>query len=75
MIGGGSVPILATLFPLSNAKLFCTIISAIFYTTLFATPGKDTYVISKAMWCTGVDVDYLGSKHALLFVIAVATHL
>ena len=56
--------VLATLFLLSYAKLFNTIISVISYTTLYTTQGK------RLVWSVDGNVDYLGPKHAPLFVVA-----
>ena len=69
VMGNNSVPVLATLFLLSYAKLFRTIISAISFTMLSTTHG------SKAVWSADGNLDYLGPKHAPLFVVAVATLL
>ena len=69
MMGNNSVPVLATLFLLSYAKLFRTIISALSFTTLSTTHG------SKAVWSADGNLDYLGPEHAPLFVVAIATLL
>ena len=63
--GNNGVPVLATLFLLSYAKLFNTIISAISYTTLYTTQGE------RLVWTVDGNVDYLGPEHAPLFAIAV----
>ena len=69
VMGNNSVPVLATLFLLSYAKLFRTIISALSFTMLSTTHG------SKAVWSADGNLDYLGPEHAPLFVVAVATLL
>ena len=69
MMGNNSVPVLATLFLLSYAKLFSIIISALSYTILYTSDG------SKAVWSADGNVEYLDPKHMLLFVVAVASLL
>ena len=69
VMGNNSVPVLATLFLLSYAKLFRTIITALSYTTVYTAQGY------KAVWTADGNVDYLGPKHAVLFVTAVAVLL
>ena len=69
VMGNNGVPVLATLFLLSYAKLFNTIITAMSYTTLYTTQGK------KLVWSADGNLDYLGSKHLPLFCVAVATLL
>ena len=69
LMGNNSVPVLATLFLLSYAKLFRTIISALSFTMLSTTQG------SKVVWSADGNLDYLGPEHAPLFVVAVATLL
>ena len=69
VMGNNSVPVLATLFLLSYAKLFRTIITALSFTTLSTTHG------SKAVWSADGNLDYLGPEHAPLFVVAIATLL
>ena len=69
VMGNNSVPVLATLFLLSYAKLFRTIISALSFTKLSTTHG------SKAVWSADSNLDYLGPEHAPLFVVAIATLL
>ena len=66
IMGNNGVPVLATLFLLSYAKLFNTIITAMSYTTLYTTQGK------KLVWSADGNLDYLGSKHIPLFCVAVA---
>ena len=62
--GNNGVPVLATLFLLSYAKLFNTIISVISYTTLYTTQGQ------RLVWTVDGNADYLGPKHAPLFAVA-----
>ena len=69
LMGNNSVPVLATLFLLSYAKLLRTIISALSLSILTTTDG------SKAVWSTDGNIDYLGAKHAPLFVVSVGTLL
>ena len=69
MMGNNSVPVLATLFLLSYAKLFHTIITSLSFTMLYTTHG------SKAVWSADGNLDYLGREHAPLFVVAAATLL
>ena len=64
-----SVPVLATLFLLSYAKLLRTIITVMSYTIVDYPQG------SKAVWSADGNIDYLGPKHAPLFVAALATLL
>ena len=66
VMGNNGVPVLATLFLLSYAKLFNTIITAMSYTTLYTTQGK------KLVWSADGNLDYLGPKHIPLFGVAVA---
>ena len=67
--GNNSVPVLATLFLLSYAKLLGIIISSLSYTVLEYPGGQ------KVVWSADGNIDYLGAKHAPLFVAAVATLL
>ena len=69
IMGNNSVPALATLFLLSYAKLFRTIIAVLSYTMLYTTHGQ------KAVWSADGNLNYLGPEHAPLFAIAVATLL
>ena len=69
VMGNNSVPVLATLFLLSYAKLFRTIITALSFTMLSTTYG------SKAVWSADGNLDYLGPEHAPLFAVAAATLL
>ena len=69
LMGNNSVPVLATLFLLSYAKLFRTIITALSFTMLSTAHG------SKAVWSADGNLDYLGPEHAPLFAVAAATLL
>ena len=73
VMGNNSVPVLATLFLLSYAKLFRTIITALSYTMLITSQENYNQFITKAVWSADGNMDYLGSKHSPLFAIAVAT--
>ena len=66
VMGSNGVPVLATLFHLSYAKPFNTIITAMSYTTLYTTQGQ------KLVWSADGNLDYLGPKHIPLFCVAVA---
>ena len=67
--GNNSVPVLATLFLLSYAKLLGIIITSLSYTVLEYSGGQ------KVVWSADGNIDYLGAKHAPRFVAAVATLL
>ena len=69
LMGNNSVPVLATLFLLSYAKMLRTIISALSLSILTTTDS------SKAVWSTDGNIDYLGAKHAPLFITSVSTLL
>ena len=69
VMGNNSVPVLATLFLLSYAKLLHTIITALTYTMVYTSHGP------KAVWTADGNVDYLGPQHAPLFATAVAVLL
>ena len=69
LMGNNSVPVLATLFLLSYAKLLRTIITALSFTMLSTAHG------SKAVWSADGNLDYLGPEHAPLFAVAAATLL
>ena len=69
LMGNNSVPVLATLFLLSNAKFFRIIISALSYTIIYTSEGH------KAVWSADGNVDYLSPKHMVLFVVAVVSLL
>ena len=65
--GNNTVPVLATLFLLSYAKLLGIITNALSYTVLKG-PGEQRLV-----WSADGNIDYLGTKHIPLFVAALAT--
>ena len=69
VMGNNSVPVLATLFLLSYAKLLRTIITALSYTMVYTSHGP------KAVWTADGNMDYLGPQHAPLFATAVAVLL
>ena len=69
VMGNNSVPVLATLFLLSYAKLLRTNILALSFSILTTTDS------SKAVWSTDGNMDYFGPKHALLLITAVAVLL
>ena len=69
VMGNNSVPVLATLFLLSYAKLLRTIIAALSYTMVYTSHGP------KAVWTADGNVDYLSPQHAPLFATAVAVLL
>ena len=69
VMGNNSVPVLATLFLLSYAKLLHSIITALSYTMVYTSHGP------KAVWTADGNVDYLGPQHAPLFATAVAVLL
>ena len=69
VMGNNSVPVLATLFLLSYAKLLQTIITAQSYTMVYTSHGP------KAVWTADGNVDYLNPQHAPLFATAVAVLL
>ena len=69
MMGNNSVPVLATLFLLSYAKILNTIITTLSYTMVYTSYGH------MVVWTADGNVDYLGPKHAVLFVVAVGTLL
>ena len=67
LLGNNSVPVLATLFLLSYAKLLRTIIIALGFTVLEYPDGP------RLIWSFDGNVPYFGLKHAFLFVAAVIT--
>ena len=69
VMGNNSVPVLATIFLLSYAKLFRAIITALSFTMLSTTHGR------KPVWSADGNLDYLGPEHVPLFVVAAATLL
>ena len=75
LMGNNSVPVLATLFLLSYAKLFRTIITALSYTVLFTSEENSDNLIPKVVWSADGNVNYLSYNHLPIFAIAVATLL
>ena len=69
LMGNNGVPVLATLFRLSYAKLFNIVLTVLSYTTLHTTDGH------KLMWSADGNIVYLGPEHAPLFAVALATLL
>ena len=69
LTGNNSVPVLATLFLLSYAKLLRTIITILSYTTVDSANGQ------KTVWSADENIDYLGPQHMPLFLAALATLL
>ena len=69
LTGYNSVPVLATLFLLSYAKLLRTIITILAYTTVDSANGQ------KTVWSADGNIDYLGPQHTPLFLAALATLL
>ena len=65
VMGSNGVPVLATLFLLSYAKLFNTIIKVLSFTTLQTTQGQ------QLVWAVDGNIAYLGPEHAPLFAVAV----
>ena len=65
-MGNNSVPVLATLFALSYAKLFRPIITAIKFTSLEDESGK-----VKPVWSYDGTIDYFDTHHSILFVAAI----
>ena len=67
LTGNNSVPVLATLFLLSYAKLLRNVITILSYTTV------DTAQCQKVVWSADGNIDYLGPQHIPLFTAAIAT--
>ena len=70
IFGSNSVPILATLFLLSYAKLLCTIITALSFTFLEYPNGSRV-----ALWTSDGNIQYFSPEHAPLFLVAMAVLL
>ena len=62
VMGNNSVPVLATLFLLSYAKLLRIIISALSYTVLYTSVGH------KRVWSADGNVDYILGPKAYVFI-------
>ena len=69
MMGNNSVPVLATLFLLSYAKLLRSVITILQYSVLEYSSGQ------KLVWSADGNLDYLGPQHIPLFAAAVAVLL
>ena len=67
VFGRNSVPVLATLFLLSYAKLIQLIVAALSYTFVELPHGK-----KKAVWSADGNIDYLENTHLVLFLAAIA---
>ena len=65
VMGNNGVPVLATLFLLSYAKLFNTIIKVLSFTTLQTAQDQ------QLVWSVDGNIVYLGPEHAPLFAVAV----
>ena len=70
LLGEKSVPVLATIFLLSVAKLQRTIIIGLSFATVEHTDGHHTIV-----WYYDANIEYLQGKHIYLFVLSLATLL
>ena len=69
LLGNNPVSVLATLILLSYTKILRTLIT-VFYITNLEYP---TY--KRVVWLCDANMDYLGEKHTLLFVVAVLIFL
>ena len=69
VFGKNTVPVLATLFLLSYAKLIQLIVTALSYTFVEFPYGK------KTVWSADGNIEYLENPHLLLFLAAVALFL
>ena len=67
LTGNNSVPVLATLFLLSYAKLLRNVITILSYTTVDTAQGQ------KVVWSADGNIDYLGPQHVPLFTAAIVT--
>ena len=67
LIGNNAVPVLATLFFLSYAKLLRTIIAATAFT--FIVFKDDSYI---TVWLRDGNVKYFDLKHTVLFLVAIS---
>ena len=67
VFGRNSVPVLATLFLLSYAKLIQLIVTALSYTFVEFSHGK-----TKTVWSADGNIDYLENSHLVLFLAAIA---
>ena len=67
LIGSNSVPVLATLFILSYAKLLRTIIAAVSFTFIVFEDGSP----HSTVWLWDANVEYFSGKHSALFFVAI----
>ena len=67
LLGDKGVPVLATIFLLSVAKLQRTIIIGLSYATIISSDGSSTVV-----WAIDGNIEYLKGKHIYLFVVSLA---
>ena len=65
LIGNNSVPVLATLFILSYAKLLRTIIATVSFTYI-----EFQDMTNVPVWLQDGNVEYLSPKHTVLFIVA-----
>ena len=65
LIGNNSVPVLATLFILSYAKLLRTVIATVSFTYIEFQDGTNIPV-----WLQDGNVEYFSPKHTVLFIVA-----
>ena len=65
ILGTNTVPVLATLFLLSYAKLLRTVLIILEFSVLHYPDGQ------KLLWSFDGNVPYFGLKHSILFVVAV----
>ena len=70
LLGDKAVPVLATVFLLSVAKLLRTIIIGLSYATLEHSDGRQTIV-----WYYDANIEYLKGKHIYLFILSLAALL
>ena len=70
LLGEKAVPVLATVFLLSVAKLQRTVIIGLSYATVEHSDGRQTIV-----WYYDANIEYLKGKHIFLFVLSLATLL
>ena len=69
LMGSNSVAVLATLFFLSYSKLLRIIIVGLSYTVIESDEGVTV------VWSSNGNLEYLGPRHALLFLVCLATLL
>ena len=70
LLGNNSVPVLATLFTLSYAKLFRVIITAMKFTVL-----EDTDGYKYTVWSYDGSIAYFGLQHSILLLVAASVLL